>query len=139
MYLFGIKNDYDRKGFRVCMPCASNQVVCQVLVLKAYMRRTEHVVGSDGPVFVSLNKPYSGLTVSGISGILNKAVELVGLKEQGFSAKCFRPSGATNAVEAGVAPEVVQSVGRWKSTETFQTHYVHARPPKQFTDNVLCI
>ena len=108
MYLFGIKNDYDRKGFRVCMPCASNQVVCPVLVLKAYMRRTEHVVGSDGQVFVSLNKPYSGLTVSGISGILNKAVELVGLKEQGFSAKCFRPSGATNAVEAGVAPEVVQ-------------------------------
>ena len=64
----------------------------------------------NGPVFLSLNRPYKGLTATGIANILNKSIELVGLKSQGFSAKCFRPSGATSAVEAGVNPDFITSV-----------------------------
>ena len=34
VYLFGIKNDYDRKGFRFSVPMASDPVICRVRALK---------------------------------------------------------------------------------------------------------
>ena len=54
--------------------------------------------------------------------MLNKAIELAG--GQGFSAKCFCPTGATKAIESGVNKDVVQTIGHWKNAETFETHYV---------------
>ena len=44
---------------------------------------------------------------------------LAGLGEQGFSAKSFRPTGATSAIEQRVNPEVIRKVGRWKNSEVF--------------------
>ena len=75
------------------------------------------------------------MCASAISAVLNKSIELVGLS--GYSAKCFRPTGATLAVEPGINPDFVQTTGRWKSTETFQKHYVHVKPPQAFTDLIL--
>ena len=137
IYLFGIKNDYNCDGFCINVPFAKEKVVCPVLALKEYVRRTDKVVKADGAVFVSLNKPYELLSASGIASALNKAIELVGLHNKGYSAKCFRPTGVTTAVECGVSASFVQALGRWKSTETFQKHYVHAKPPMDFTDQVL--
>ena len=139
VYLFGIKNDYYRKGFQFLVPMASDPVICPVRALKDYVLRTQHLVMRNGQVFLSLNRPYKGLTATGIVNILNKSIELVGLKSQGFSAKCFCPCGATSAVEAGVNPDFITSVGRWKNRQVFDTHYVHANPPAGFTDSILCI
>ena len=44
--------------------------------------------------------------------------------------------GATNAVEAGQNPDTIRKVGRWKSKETFENHYVHAKPSPSFTDSL---
>ena len=46
---------------------------------------------------------------------MEEAIELVGLGNQGFSAKSFRPTGATVAVENWVHPDVVIKIGRWKT------------------------
>ena len=134
LYFFGIKNDYQRDGFCVNIPYASEIDVCPVRALKVYLDRTKSKVAMDGPVFISLNRPFAGLSASAMGTILNKAIELVCLNNQGFSAKCFRPTGATIAVESGIGADFVQATGRWKSTETFQKHYVHAKPPVEFTD-----
>ena len=137
MYFFGIKNDYGRDGFSVNIPRASDTRVCPVETLKEYLNRTSKKVGLQGAVFVGLNRPYSPLTAGGIAAVLNKAIELVGLSHKGYSAKCFRPTGATVAIESGIGAEFVQATGRWRSSETFLKHYVHAKAPKQFTDWVL--
>ena len=137
LYLFGNKNDYKREGFRVCIPESSDKQVCPVKTLHEYVQRTQRQVDGDGPVFLSLQKPFNGLGAAGVASVLNKSIELAGLKGRGFSAKCFRPTGATMAVEAGLDPNLIREVGRWKSAETFETHYVHAKPPVQFTDAVL--
>ena len=137
LYLFGIKNDYCRQGFCVKLPSSSEWVVCPVKALWEYVSRTQHLVGEDGPVFIALQRLFNGLTANGISGILHKAIDLAGLKGRGFTAKCFRPTGATLGVQAGVNPDVVRTVGRWKNVQTFEIHYVHANPPVGFTDAIL--
>ena len=70
MYMFGIKNDYDRKGFCVAIPEASDGVLCPVCTLKEYLKCTQHLVAQDGAVFLSLQKPYKPLSVQAVAAIL---------------------------------------------------------------------
>ena len=72
-----------------------------------------------------------------IANILCKSIELTGLKDQGYTAKSFRPMGATAVVEAGVDPKRVQQIGHWKNQECFEKHYVHAMPKEDKTQRIL--
>ena len=135
--LHGIKNYYSRDRFQVFMRRSSDHKMCPVLALEAYLFRTRDMVQQDGPVFLSLNKPYTPLSVTAVSNVLNKAIELAGLANQGFTAKSFRPSGATHAIEAGCVPDQVRSMGRCKFQPTFEEHYVHAVPSAVFSDKIL--
>ena len=136
LYLHGIKNDYSRDGFCVCVNLASDPVICPVRTLEDYLERTGGA-GHKGPVFVSLKDVYKPITVTIISGILNKVIKLAGLDSKVYSAKSFRPMSATAAVESGLKPDQVRAIGRWWCQETFEHHYVHALPDKAFMDKVL--
>ena len=133
---FGIKNDYKRDGFEVHLSPSTEPRLDPVRALKAYIQRTKYVRPSDNPVFISLKKPYSAISAKTVSRILEHAIVLAGLGNQGFSAKNFRPTGTTNAVDAGITPDAVMKVGRWKSRDTFMNHYVHSKPICSCTDNV---
>ena len=135
--LHGIKNDYHRDGFDVVVKPTSNAKLDPVRCLKCYIERTKYFRPKHNPLFLSLKQPFDAISAKTVTRILEKAIILAGLKESGFSAKSFRPTGATVAVQAGVDPDVVRRVGRWKSRETFETHYVHSQPPKEMTDVVL--
>ena len=138
LYLFGIKNDYKRDGFRVVLPRLENTKLCPVDALETYIIRTDSKVkAKNAAVFLSLMKPYQGLSASGVAAILNKAIDMAGLSGKGYSAKCFRPTGATTAVEAGLSPDTIRAVGRWKNAETFEKHYVHSAPAAHFTSKIL--
>lgn len=91
-------------------------------------------------VFLTLQTPYKHLEADAIARDLDKAINMIklaGLADQGYTAKCFRPTGATKAIEANHNPEVVRKTGRWKSSEVFFQHYVHANPPKSFSPDIL--
>lgn len=64
------------------------------------------------PVFLTLNAPFKQLGSSGVAKVLDHAIHLAGLGGQGYTAKSFRPTGATAAVEAGVNPDYVRKIGR---------------------------
>ena len=133
----GIKNDTLRDGFIVALNPSSCAAVCPVAALKEYLARTADVCPSpDSPVFVALRRPYNGLSAQAVANILNEALSLVGLHDT-FSAKDFRPTGATVQVQEGVDPKTVMKVGRWKTESVFFYHYVHFQPPVEFSDNVL--
>ena len=136
LYLHGIKNDYSRDGFCVCVNLASDPAICPVRTLEDYLESTSGA-GHKGTVFVSLKDVNKPVTVTVISGILNKAMKLAGLDSKVYSAKSFRPTTATAAVEAGLKPDQARAIGRWQCQETFEHHYVHALPDKAFTDKVL--
>ena len=134
--LFGIKNDIQREGFEVTVPKHKNDLLDPGITLKDYIERTASK-RSDKSVFLALNRPFKGISSSAIAKVLEEAISLAGLKGQGFSAKSFRPTGATFAIEQGVDPKVVQKIGRWKSTEVFYDHYVHSQTPEDFTNKVI--
>ena len=134
--LHGIKNDYMREGFEVVVQPTENGRVDPVKALKCYVERTRYIRPEECPVFLSLKKPYGAISSKTVTRILEKAIICAGLKGQGYSAKCFHPTGATNTIDAGLNSDMVQAVGRWKSKETFQNHYVHSRPVRSFTDRV---
>ena len=90
----------------------------------------------ENPVFLAFTPPYGSITAKTVANVMNEAVDAVGLSGQGFSAKSFRPTGATLAVESGCDPEIAMQIGRWKTKSVFYEHYVHSKPPVTFSDNI---
>lgn len=137
--LHGIKNDYHRDGFEVLVNPASDPQLDPVRAMQLYIQRTAHIRPISRPLFLSLKSPYGPISSDTVSSVLEEAITSAGLAAQGFTAKSFRPTGATRAIEGQVVSDTVRKVGRWKSRETFEEHYVHSRPPRAFTDVVLDI
>ena len=130
----GIKNDTSRDGFEVEIPPLSNPKLDPALGLKAYLTRTEKYRVPPYPVFIALHKPYGALSSVSIANILNQVIQNAGLDRSVYSAKSFRPTGATRAIEAGCDPDKVRRLGRWKTSSVFFEHYVHDKPPQNITD-----
>ena len=133
---FGIKNDTKRDGFVVYLPKYEDVIVDPVSCLQDYIDKTERY-RHDKSVFLSLKSPFQGLSASSVAKILEESIDLAGLKGQGFTAKSFRPTGATVAIDQGLDPKIVQQVGRWKTADVFFQHYVHSRTPDEYTSKML--
>ena len=134
---FGIKNDSSRDGFEVCIPSCDNVKLDPVSALHVYMSKTKHLVSGDShPVFIGLNRPYNAISAATVGSILAEAISLAGLDSSMFTPKCFRPSGATKAVECGFDPEKVRRLGRWKTSSVFFEHYVFDKTPDNFCNEL---
>ena len=135
---FGIKNDTCRDGFKVSIPKSTEPKLDPSTTLKAYINRTKSPenLPSD-PVFVSLNRPFKAISSTTVSLILNESIKLAGLDCAKFTAKSFRPSAATKAVESGMDPDKARRIGRWKTPSVFFDHYVFDKTPENYTDNIL--
>ena len=103
----GIKNDYKRDGFEVNLPAASVPTVDPVKALQCYISRTKCIRTENCPLFISLKKPYRALSAKSIARILDSVIDLVGLRSEGFTAKHFRPSAVTKAIQEGINPDSV--------------------------------
>ena len=134
--LMAIKNDSSRDGFEIFLPSIQNSKLDPVQTLKDYIRKSEPF-RSDGAVFISLKRPFNALSASSVAKILDCSIAKAGLSGQGFSAKSFRPTGATRAIDAGIDPNIVQKMGRWKCTEVFRNHYVHSKTPVEYTSSII--
>ena len=135
---FGIKNDTCRDGFKVSIPKSTEPKLDPSTTLRAYINRTKSPenLPSD-PVFVSLNRPFKAISSTTVSLILNESIKLAGLDCAKFTAKSFRPSAATKAVESGMDPDKARRIGRWKTPSVFFDHYVFDKTPDNYTDNIL--
>jgi hypothetical protein len=134
----GIKNDMDRQGFSVHLQPAEQSNMDPVHTLDTYINKTslQRAQADGSPVFISLVKPSRKLASSGIAQVLNKAIKLAGLEGQGYSAKSFRPTGATTAIANNYDPDTVMKIGKWKTREVFMGHYVHSQTPSSFTTSM---
>ena len=86
-------------------------------------------------VYRSGNGPV--LEAASIAKFLEDSIILAGLGGQGFSAKSFRPTGTTSAIEQGINPEVVRKVGRWQVSEVFLS-IMHMPEPKKVSVTMCC-
>ena len=134
---FGIKNDHDRSGFEVRLPGVDNPKVDPVRCLKVYIERTTDIRTKHGSkaIFIQLCSPFQGIGSNTISKILEEAIALAGLS--GFTARSFRPTGATAAMAAGVHEQTAMQIGRWKSCEIFRDRYVYPFAKPEYSNNIL--
>ena len=138
LQFFGIKNDTHREGFCVRIPPVSDAKLDPVSSLRVYINRTESIRPPEHrPVFLTCKKPYTAIVASTVSKILEDAIYLAGLETSQYSAKCFRPTGATRAIEAGCDPDKARRIGRWKTPSVFFEHYVYDKTPMGYTDSVM--
>ena len=93
-----------------------------------------HLPGA--PVFIMLQPPFRALRTSTIANIMEEAIRTAGLENKRYSAKSFRPTGETAAIDSGQNPDIVMKTGRWKTASVFRDHYVHLQPPIDHSLNV---
>ena len=135
---FGTKNDSTRTGFEVNVPKAKDSKVDPVDCVKVYIERTSNNRPiNDSPLFISLRTPYQAINSSTIARTLGKAIDLAGLDTSCFTAKNFRPSATTAAVNSQVSAETAMQLGRWKTKEVFLNHYVYPKAPEDYTQNMV--
>lgn len=135
---FGTKNDSSRSGFEVNVPKAKDAKVDPVDCVKVYIDRTCSVRPTeDSPLFIALKSPFKAINSSTIGRILGNAINLAGLDTSSFSAKNFRPSAATAAINSKVSADTAMQLGRWKTKEVFLNHYVYPKAPEDYTQNVV--
>ncbi len=138
VHFFATKNDSTRSGFEVRVPGASHPKSDPVRCLQTYISRTESVRPCDtAPLFIGLRQPHDAISSATIAKVLDRAIELAGLDRSKYSARNFRPSAATAAVDAKVPTETAMQLGRWKTREVFLNHYVYPHAPDDYTDNVV--
>jgi hypothetical protein len=138
MTFMGIKNDQSRCGYKVLIRPHSDAKMDPVQALRTYMQRTSHAQQELGnPVFVALQAPYKPLQSATVAKLLEQGIVQAGLCGRGYSAKSYRPTGATYAIDAKIDPEVVMKMGRWRTRPVFYEHYVHSKTPADYSDNVL--
>jgi hypothetical protein len=134
--LHGIKNDTTRSGFEIDIPGHSDPVVDPVQTLRIYIERTDRF-RHNGDLFIQLQEPYKAISAATVSKVLDESIKLAGLPANQYSAKSFRPTGATTAIEEGYDANKVMKVGRWKTQSVFYDHYVHNKTPNSFTDSII--
>ena len=88
-------------------------------------------------MFLSLVRPFGAVQADAIAKILRSVIFDAGLDVTEFSAKYFRPTGATVLIESGIDPEMVRKIGRWKCSSVFYAHYVHRSTPRSVVEAVL--
>lgn len=114
-----VYNDTAHAGFQVLMQPVSNAKLNQVQALSDYIVWTQSVRPTGDPVFLSLLPPHGPISAATVSSILNKAIQLAGLANLGFSAKCFRATSATAVIDLGHDLEITMHQGRWKTRSVF--------------------
>ena len=112
LWLHGIKNNYYRDGFEVLSHPSKSLKLDPVAALKCYIDKTSTRRLANKAVFLALTSSYNTIGANKIGKILDKLIELADLGGQGYTAKCFCPTGTTNAVEQGVKPDTIQKIGR---------------------------
>lgn len=137
----GIKNDYDRNGFEVSIDIDDSLKVDTklnpVLALRAYIDRTDCFrCDSNRGLFLSLLPPYCAVSAATIARVLESAIVKCGLSGKGFSAKSFRPTGATHSVQF-CDPDTAMKIGRWKTRSVFLENYIHSKPPSHYAASML--
>lgn len=136
--LFGIKNDTTRTGFEVNVPCHRIPLLCPVNCLRTYLEKTHDIRDNTlRPVFISLTRPFAAIKADAVAKILRSVIFDAGLDVSIFSAKYFRPTGASVLIESGENPELVRKLGRWKCSSVFYEHYVHRTTPTSVIETLL--
>ena len=133
----GIKNDTSRSGFSVFLQPTGDDKLKPVLALQEYIARTNNHRPDGNSVFLSRTSRYKAIAAGTVATVLNDAMKLAGLEGHDYSAKSFRPTGATAAIDMKCDPDIAMQLGRWKTRSVLFDHYMHSKPPASLSTDVM--
>ena len=134
--LLGFKNDYRRDGAELKVEASSEPQVCFLRSCKRLLELNRKRAPLVRHLFLDPveRRP---LTAAEISALLKTACKAAGLDTAVFTARTFRPGGATRGIEGGLPLDLVMHIGRWRSVDTVYGHYLHSRRSVNVTDVLL--
>ena len=120
LHLRGSKTDQSRQGCRRMQQASGDPTLCPVKCMVEWFGLTEgSAIPSNAPLF-SIPVGRKGddwivLTREAVTLLVKGAANECGVNQRLVGTHSIRISGATALLLAGVAPEVVQIIGRWVS------------------------
>jgi len=83
-----------------------------------------HPVG-EGPIWVTLRRPYTTLTTTGLYMIIEAILDLAGVKDKKRIVHMFRHSRITELVRLGVRGQPLHKLVGWSKRSNMEAVYVH--------------
>ena len=107
----------------VVYPRFSDQRICPVHLLTAYLKRTEGVQGGCKALFIGCKKPYKQVATSTLSRWMKNMLKEAGIDTSVFKGHSVRTAAASAAHKAGVCIKDILRAGNWKRESTFSRFY----------------
>ena len=116
---FGGKTDKDMAGIPTTIKESSSALLCPYVHSRTTFSGPNRTVSvSEKPVFLYLNgKHPEPLGKQRIAKIMTRTLQAAGIDDT--TARSFRKSGASAAINKGTDPDLVMKLGRWKSVDIF--------------------
>jgi len=117
------KTDKDLSGINTTITKASDPNLCPVRCLQAYLEKTkeERVIIGTNLVFLSQDN-VGTLGAQRIGNITTDCLVAAGIEET--TARSFRKTRASAAINQGADPDLIMKLGRWQSPGVFMKHFV---------------
>jgi site-specific recombinase XerD len=117
------KTDQSGEGEVVGVPRASNEDICPVAALKAYLMATGK---TEGPLFRNHSPAakYVRIDPRVVANAVKKFCKRVKLDPSKFAGHSLRSGGATAMAQKGVDLGLIVNHGRWQNPQTVSRHYI---------------
>jgi site-specific recombinase XerD len=117
------KTDQSGEGEVVGVPIASNEDICPVVALKAYIAATG---ATEGPLFRNHSPAakYIRIDPRVVANAVKKFSERVNLDPTKYAGHSLRAGGATAMAQKGVDLGLIVNHGRWQNPQTVSRHYI---------------
>ena len=109
-------------GFQVHVGCSGNPICAPCIMFHFFSRFPAEPAS---PLFRFSSGTLLSYTV--YNSIIKRLVQLAGLDPSLYSSHSVRAGAATQAARAGLGPESIKRLGRWRS----QAYMVYLRPPPE--------
>ncbi len=117
------KTDQSGEGAVVGIPRASNEDICPVAALKAYIAATR---ATKGPLFCNHSPAAKHIRIDPriVANAVKKFSERVNLDPTKYAGHSLRSGGATAMAQKGVDLGLIVNHGRWQNPQTVSRHYI---------------
>ena len=97
--------------------------LCVYTYMKAYLDKTENVRGSTTQLFLTLKKPYKGVSRDTISRWLKNVLRLSGIDITHFKPGSTRAASTSKASQEGASIDELLKAAGWSNESTFVKYY----------------
>ena len=123
-------------------PFVGDKDICPKQHLEEYLRRTQHIRGTETKIFLISRKPYSPVSRDTVSRWTSDVLCSAGIDVNIFSAGSTRAAAGSKADRKGVSMDTILKKGGWSQASTFGRFYnkqVRLNDDDNFSEAVLSL